>query len=179
MSAKDFRPGPLRDATVVRDGDRWALVFVRDLPFLPERVFRALTDPAELATWAPFDADRDLSAAGPATLTLAGGDGAERSPAVVRRSEPPFLLEYTWEQDVLRWELAAVAGGTRLTLRHTVEDPSWITRVTAGWHLCLDVAERALAGDPVGRIAGEQAKRHGFDALHAAYEERLSPLIVA
>jgi uncharacterized protein YndB with AHSA1/START domain len=169
----DFRPTPPAGAAVVREDDRFTLVFVRELPHPPERVFRALTDPAELAAWAPFDADRDLAAAGPATLTMAGGDGTERSPSVVRRVEPPFLLEYTWEQDVLRWELAAVPGGTRLTLRHTVEDRSWITRVTAGWHLCLDVAERALAGTPVGRIAGEQAKQHGFDALHAAYEEQL------
>jgi uncharacterized protein YndB with AHSA1/START domain len=169
----DFRPTPPGEAAVVREGDRFTLVFVRELPYPPERVFRALTDPAELAAWAPFDADRHLAVIGPATLTMAGGDGTERSPSVVRRVEPPFLLEYTWEQDLLRWELAAVAGGTRLTLRHTVEHRSWITRVTAGWHLCLDVAERALAGAPVGRIVGEQAKQHGFDALHAAYEERL------
>jgi hypothetical protein len=110
---------------------------------------------------------------------MAGGDGTDRSPSVVRVVEPPALLEYTWEQDVLRWELAAVPGGTRLTLRHTVEDKGWITRVTAGWHLCLDVAERALAGDPVGRIVGEEAKRHGFDALHATYEERLGPQVGA
>lgn len=173
MSTNDFRPTPPGEAAVVRDGDRFTLVLVRELAYPPERVFRALTDPAELAAWAPFDADRDLAAPGPATLTMAGGDGTERSPAVVRRVEPPFLLEYFWERDVLRWELVAVAGGTRLTLRHTVEDRSWIPRVTAGWHLCLDVAERALAGAPVGRIAGEQAKQHGFDALHAAYEARL------
>jgi uncharacterized protein YndB with AHSA1/START domain len=179
MSTKDFRPSPPGDATVVRDGGHWTLVFVRDLPHPPARVFRALTDPAELGAWAPFDADRDLGTAGPATLTMAGGDGTERSPVTVRRAEPPVLLEYTWEQDVLRWELAPTAAGTRLTLRHTVEDKSWIPRVTAGWHLCLDVAERALAGAPVGRIVGEQAKEHGFQDLHAAYEERLAPLVGA
>lgn len=168
-----FQPTPPGEASVVREGDRFTLVFVRQLPHPPERVFRALTDPAELTAWAPFDADRDLATPGPATLTMAGGDGTERSPATVRRAEPPFLLEYTWEQDVLRWELAPVAGGTRLTLRHTVEDKGWIPRVTAGWHLCLDVAARALAGAPVERIVGEQAKQHGFDALHAAYDERL------
>jgi uncharacterized protein YndB with AHSA1/START domain len=179
MSAKDFRPGPAQDATAVREGERWTLVFVRDLKHPPARVFRALTEPGELRAWAPFDADRDLGATGAATLTTGGGDGTERSPVTVLRAEPPVLLEYTWGGDVLRWELAPTAGGTRLTLRHTVEDKTWIPRVTAGWHLCLDVAERALAGAPVGRIVGEQAKAHGFDALHAAYEERLGPLVGA
>lgn len=173
MTTNDFRPTPPGEAAVVRDGGRYTLVFVRELPYPPERVFRALSDPAELAAWAPFDADRDLAAPGPAVLTMAGGEGTERSPAVVRRAEPWSLLEYTWEQDLLRWELSPIPGGTRLTLRHTVEDKSWIPRVTAGWHLCLDVAERALAGRPVGRIVGEQAKQHGFDGLHAAYGERL------
>ena len=179
MSPKDFRPSPPQDATVVREGGHWTLVFVRDLPHPPARVFRALTDPDELRAWAPFDADRDLGVAGAATLTMAGGDGTERSRATVRRAEPPVLLEYTWEQDVLRWELAPIGSGTRLTLRHTVEDKAWIPRVTAGWHLCLDVAERALAGAPVGRIVGERAKEHGFQELHAAYEERLAPLVDA
>ncbi|MET0556557.1 MAG: SRPBCC family protein [Vicinamibacteria bacterium] len=179
MTAKDFRPSPPQDASAVREGDRWTLVFVRDLPHPPAQVFRALTDPAELRAWAPFDADRDLGTPGAATFTMAGGDGTERSPATVRRAEPPVLLEYTWEQDLLRWELEPTATGTRLTLRHTVEDKDWIPRVAAGWHLCLDVAERALAGAPVGRIVGELAKEHGFDVLHAAYEERLSPLVGA
>lgn len=177
MTVRDFVPGPAQDATAERDGDRWTLVFVRELPYAPERVWTALTDPVELRAWAPFDADRDLAAPGPATLTMAGGDGTERSPAVVRRAEAPRLLEYTWEQDLLSWELAPTAAGTRLTLRHTVEDKAWIPRVTAGWHLCLDVAAHALAGAPVGRVVGEDAKRHGFDALHAAYEERLAPLL--
>ena len=179
MSPKDFRPSPVQDATAVREGGHWTLVFVRDLPYPTESVWRSLTDPDELRAWAPFDADRDLGSTGAATLTMAGGDGTERSAVTVRRAEPPVLLEYTWDQDVLRWELAPTATGTRLTLRHTVEDKGWIPRVTAGWHLCLDVAERALAGSPVGRIVGEQAKEHGFALLHAAYEERLAPLVGA
>ena len=32
---------------------------------------------------------------------------------------------------------------------------SWLSKVAAGWHICLDVAERQLAGDPVGRIVAD------------------------
>ncbi len=46
-------------------------------------------------------------------------------------------------------------------------------KVAAGWHLCLDVAERLLDGDPVGPIRGEDAKNYGWDRLREEYAERL------
>jgi len=105
MSRKPDQPSALGHVTTQRDGERWTLVFVRELPHAPEKVWCALTDPRELREWAPFDADRDLAQPGPATLTMAGGDGSEKSKVTVRRADAPRLLEYTWDQDVLRWEL--------------------------------------------------------------------------
>jgi uncharacterized protein YndB with AHSA1/START domain len=173
MNRKDYRPTPTGAVEARRDGDRWTLVLVRELAHPPRRVWNALTDPGELRAWAPFDADRDLGTTGPATLTMAGGDGSERSHVTVRRAEPPRTLEYTWDQDVLRWELEPTATGTRLTLRHTVEEPEWVPRVASGWHICLDVADRMLSGRAVGRIVGEEAKAYGWEELHAAYAAAL------
>ena len=39
--------------------------------------------------------------------------------ATVIRVDKPTLLEYTWGDDVLRWELVATAVRTRLTLAAT------------------------------------------------------------
>jgi uncharacterized protein YndB with AHSA1/START domain len=174
MSRKAYRPGPAGHVETHREGHRFTLVFVRELRHPPHRVWTALTDPAELREWAPFDPDRDLGKLGTATLTTAGGDGSEKTPASVRRADPPTLLEYTWDNDVLRWELEPTPSGTRLTLRHTVEDKNWLPRVAAGWHICLDVAERMMAGQPLGRIVAEEAKRHGWEELNAAYSEKLA-----
>lgn len=44
----------------------------------------------------------------------------------------------------------------------------------AGWHLCLDVADRLLDGDPVGPIRGAEAKDFGWADLRDAYAERLN-----
>jgi uncharacterized protein YndB with AHSA1/START domain len=164
---------------VQNDGDRWTLVFVRELRHSPEAVWRALSDPAALQQWSPFDADRNLGTTGKATLTMAGGEGdvptADDVMAIeVRHADAPRLLEYTWAGDILRWELEPIAIGTRLTLRHTVEDRTWIPRVTAGWHLCIDVLEHMLDGDPVGRIVGNEAKRFGWEELHESYAAMLS-----
>jgi uncharacterized protein YndB with AHSA1/START domain len=170
----DFEPGPPADASVVGAGEQWTLVFVRALPHPPEKVWAALTDPGRLDQWAPFAAARDLSRTGETTLTMVDGPDRTDLPATVRRAEAPALLEYTWGDDLLRWELTPADGGTRLTLRHTVTERELPPMVAAGWHLCLAVLDRLLAGDPVGVIRGRDAKAHGWDELHAAYARRFA-----
>jgi uncharacterized protein YndB with AHSA1/START domain len=168
----DYQPGRAGDAEIRRDGDRWTLVFVRELSHPPAKVWSALTDPANLSEWAPFDADRDLGSTGPVMLTMVGGTTDEPLESEVRHADAPHLLEYTWGDAVVRWELAPIESGTRLTLRQTLEDPTWLPKVAAGWHMCLDVAERAIAGHPIGRIVAGEAKRFGWERLNAEYAER-------
>lgn len=163
-----YEAGNAAGASVRQDGGQWTLVFVRDLKHAPAKVWRAITDPDELQAWAPFDANRDLSAVGPVQLTMAGPH-PELTAGHVRRADKPRILEYTWEKDVLRWEIEEIPGGSRLTLHHTVEDKSWLPKVTAGWHICIDVLERALDGRPVGRIVADAAREVGWEKLNAQY----------
>jgi uncharacterized protein YndB with AHSA1/START domain len=128
-----------------------------------------------LARWAPYTADRDLGRTGEATLTMLGGEIAQDLPASVTRADAPTLLEYTWGDDRLRWELEPIESGTRLTLHHTVQGPDWLSKVAAGWHLCFVVAAHLLDGDPIGPIVGEDARNFGWDQLNDAYAERLVP----
>jgi uncharacterized protein YndB with AHSA1/START domain len=173
MSPKRYVPTPAASVSVRQDGARWTLLFVRELAHPPERVWKALTDPIELREWAPFDTDRDLGTPGAATLTMAGGKAAEKMPAVIRRADAPRVLEYTWGDDLLRWELEPTASGTRLSLSHTLADRAWVPKTAAGWHICLDVADRHMSGDPVGRIVGDEARQHGWEKLNGAYAEQL------
>jgi uncharacterized protein YndB with AHSA1/START domain len=160
-------PGPLADA--VADGP--TLVFVRDLRHPPATVWAALTDPARLDQWAPFAAARPLDAVGDTTLTMIDGDTRTDTPATVRRAEPFTLLEYTWGDDLLRWELEPLGAGTRLTLRHTLAEPEMIAMVAAGWHLCVVVAEHLLDGRPIGVIRGQDAMAYGWEDLRAGYAQ--------
>ena len=50
---EQYAPGPAAGADVKKDGDAWTLVLVRELRHPPALVWRALTDPKELAEWAP------------------------------------------------------------------------------------------------------------------------------
>ena len=42
----------------------------------------------------------------------------------------------------------------------------------AGWHICFDVLERLLAGEPIGRIVGPEAMKVGWQRLHAEYAKQ-------
>lgn len=173
MTRKRMEPGPLADVSYQRSGGRWTLVFVRDIPHAPAKVWRALTEPSHVGAWAPYTVDRSLAALGEATLTMIDGDTAVPMAATVIRADEPALLEYTWGTDLLRWELEPTATGTRLTLRHTLDDRDWVPKIAAGWHICLVVAERMLAGEPVGPIRGNEAREHGWDELNKGYAAKL------
>lgn len=67
MRPTTFEPGPLAEVDCQASDDRWTLVFVRDLRHPPEKVWAALTEPAQLRRWAPFTTDRNLSRLGDAT----------------------------------------------------------------------------------------------------------------
>ncbi|MEU4220778.1 SRPBCC family protein [Actinoplanes sp. NPDC026623] len=173
MSAT-FDSGPAGGASVAPAGDRWSLIFVRDLRHPPAAVWAALTDPARLDRWAPFTAARDLSATGETTLTMVDGPDHTELPATVLRADAPVLLEYTWGGDLLRWELAETPEGTRLTLRHHFADRDEAPMYAAGWHLCAAVLARLLDGDPVGVIRGRDAVAHGWEELRAGYARTLA-----
>ena len=164
-----YTPGAATGASIRKDGDRWTLVLVRDLRHPPETVWNALTDPAELREWAPFDADRNLGATGTAKLTTVGAPQLHVTETEIRRADAPRLLELTWGGQELRWELEPIAGGTRLTLWHNI-DRRFIAMGAAGWHICFDVLARKLDGEPIGRTVGPAAMQvEGWQRLHGEY----------
>ena len=61
---EQYTPGPASGAQVRKDGEKWTLILVRELRHSPEKVWQALTDPAHLREWAPFDADGSLGTVG-------------------------------------------------------------------------------------------------------------------
>ena len=154
----EYDPGPAAGARVEkREGERWTLVLTRELRHPPARVWDALTDPAELREWAPFEVDGNLGKVG-ASVKLTWVGTPSPIDTTVTRADPPRVLEY----GDYRWKLdpAGTGGGTRLTLWATI-DRRFIAWGAAGWHICLDVLGRLLGGAPIGRLAGNAAIQHG------------------
>jgi hypothetical protein len=162
-----YAPGPASGAQVRKDGEKWTLILVRELRHSPEKVWQALTDPAHLREWAPFVADGSLGTIG-ATVNLTWVGAPTPIETTVTQADTLRLLEY----NDIRWELEAFGGGTRLTLWHSI-DRRFISWGAAGWHICFDVLERLLAGEPIGRIAGAEAMNFGgWQRLTAEYAKQ-------
>jgi uncharacterized protein YndB with AHSA1/START domain len=171
---EQYAPGPAAGAEVRKEGDKWTLTLVRELRHPPAKVWRALTDPAQLRAWAPFDADRDLGAVGAVKLSTVGTPAPQVSENAVKRAESPRVLEYSWGGQDLKWELELLGAGTRLTLWHRI-DRRFVSMGAAGWHICFDVLDRFLAGERMGRMAGpEVMKFDGWQRLTAEYAKRFN-----
>ena len=81
--------------------------------------------------------------------------------------EPPTLMELTWGDDVLRFELRPDGDGTLLTLTDTFDERGKAARDAAGWHVCLDALAHHLASD--GQAPPD------WKPLNDEYAERLGP----
>jgi uncharacterized protein YndB with AHSA1/START domain len=169
IDREQYRPGPASGAEVRKDGEMWTLILVRELRHSPEKVWQALTDPAHLREWAPFEADQSLGTGGNTVkLTTVGAPTPQVSETTVTRADAPKVLEYDWGGNVIRWELEALDSGTRLTLWHNI-DRRYISMGAAGWHICFDVLDRLLSGTPIGRIVGGEAMKFGWPELNSDY----------
>ena len=165
-----YTPGAASGAQVRKEGENRTLILVRELRHPPEKVWQALTDPAHLREWSPFDADGSLGTVGSTVkLTTVGAPTPYVSETTVTRADAPKVLVYNWGGNDVRWELEALGAGTRLTLWTSI-DRRFISMGAAGWHICLDVLDHLLTGTPIGRIAGvEVMKFGGWQRLNAEY----------
>lgn len=177
IARERYSPGPAHGAEIQKkDGATWGLILVRELRHAPEMVWEALTDPAQLSQWAPFDADMNLGAAGATgatvKLTTMGAPKLLVTETTVTKAEPPKLLVYDWGGNEMRWELESVGKGTRLTLWTSI-NRHFIAMGASGWHVCFDVLDRHLGGDPLGRIVGPAAMQvDGWKRLLGEYTEQ-------
>ena len=82
------------------------------------------------------------------------------------------MLEYNWGGFDMRWELEPL-GAARASRCGTNIDRRYISMGAAGWHICFDVLDHFLAGDPIGRIVGPDAmKFDGWQRLNAEYAQQ-------
>jgi uncharacterized protein YndB with AHSA1/START domain len=159
---------PKRDGQLIElEGDRVGVRFERRLAHPPERVWRAITEPADLAQWFPADIEGDLMTAG-AELRFPFREGeAETQSGEVIESDPPRILAYTWGDQSLRFELEPDGDGTRLVFTHALPREE-TAQVAAGWELRLGALEDVLDG----RQPPDVFDQDRWLEVHAAYAEQ-------
>ncbi len=143
----------------------------RRLAHPPEKVWRALTEPAELSRWYPFAVtEMQLRVGG--TIRFDDGQGIVMD-AVVTVLDPPRVFAFSEHappemsresDDLIHFELRPVGGGCLLVFTHVFDDRPAAASYATGWSGCLDALEMVLDGRPVEWPAG-------MAELHEAYVE--------
>lgn len=142
--------------TRLTTGDGHATVVTeRRLAHPPDRVWRAVSEPAGLAAWFPATVEIDLRIGGRVAFSF--GAGGE-----VTELDPPRLLAFTWSGEHLRFELEPDGEGTLFRLAHTFADREAGASSAAGWQACVGELGRALDGLP--------ATAPDPDAIRVAHE---------
>jgi uncharacterized protein YndB with AHSA1/START domain len=163
--------------TLHHAGTRHTLRFERRLAHSPEKVWRALTEASELAHWFPAEihGPREQGAAlrfvfpsDPSKEAESGAAPAMDGTMIV--FDPLRTLEYSWNGEILRFELEPRDGHTLLVFTHTFEDVSKAARDASGWDVCLDALERRLDGREPEPFMPER-----FDALFGDYARQFGP----
>ena len=134
------------DGTLETVDGRPALRFERRLAHPVQRVWRAVSEPAELECW--FPAAAEWTPAAGETFAAGGATGT------VTEVSPPHVLAWEFNGDLYRFELTALDGGCRLVFTHVFDDRSIAAQTAAGWHAYLSRLEPHLDGRPVSETAG-------------------------
>jgi uncharacterized protein YndB with AHSA1/START domain len=151
----------MTDGTLETIDGRPALRFERTLAYSVERVWRAISEPAELERW--FPAAADWTPAAGETFEAYGGTGE------VTEVDAPHRLAWTFGGERYSFELAAQGGGCRLIFIHVFDDRALAAQTAAGWETYLSRLEPHLAG---GHLSEEQA-HEPWEEIHERYAERL------
>ncbi|MDX3235557.1 SRPBCC family protein [Streptomyces sp. ME03-5709C] len=134
--------------TLTTADGRTVLRMERRLAHPPHKVWRALTDPGHLSQWFPSDVELEPRRGGKVRFPFRHGEG-ETLEGEVTEWDPPHVLAYTWDDDLLRWELVPESPGTVLVLAHTFADRAGAASFAAGWDACIARVDPVLAGGPV------------------------------
>lgn len=134
------------DGTLHLIDGRPVLRFERRLAHPIDKVWRALTDPAEMAGWFPWVVEMDARVGGRMSFTHPKGL-ANAPDAVITEWEPPHVFAYVWNDEPLRWELTEDGAGCVLVFTDGLPDRPRAAKIAAGWQLSLDALVAALADD--------------------------------
>jgi uncharacterized protein YndB with AHSA1/START domain len=147
-----------KDGTFFRKGNTFGVRFERILDHPVPSVWKALTEPDQLAQWlAPATIKGDTI-----SLQLTGGTMGGR----ILHRKVNELLEYEWHNGtVVCWELFSEGPGRcRLVFTHSAVTESQLIGAATGWHYHMDALELILDGQAPPKDAPKQWESISRDA---------------
>ena len=118
--------------------------FERHLHHSIEEVWSWLTENDKLAKWFLELSVEDLREGGIIKFDLQNGSFEEMK---ILELNMYSVLEYTWGEDTVRFELNSKSDGCQLVLIEKIKKVTDHTpRDLAGWHVCLEVIQALMDG---------------------------------
>lgn len=146
-------PSDLTGVHLTLDDGRPAVRFTRTYAHPVARVWRFVTDPAELAHWFPSRVAMDLRPGG--TIHFSGDPNLPESTGRVLAVDALSHLSFAWGGDELHFDLEPDGDErTRLTLTDVLERADAAARNAAGWEVCLAALDTRAAGGPAAAPDG-------------------------
>lgn len=131
-------------ALVQKDPNGTTVRFERHLKHSVEKVWSSLTENDKLKQWFPELRVEDLREGGTISFDMQNGTFEAFE---ILELKPLSVLEYTWAEDRVRFELYPEPEGCRLVMiEKIVQVTDHTPRDIAGWDVCLDVIESLLDG---------------------------------
>jgi len=152
-------------ADIQKSGNGYKATMERELNHSAAEVWAYLTVNEKLKQWFSELSVEELRAGGAIKFDMGNGSFEEMTIVEV---EPFSVLEYTWDQDQVRFELYPAEDGCRLLF---IEKLSQLTdhtpRDLAGWHVCLDVIAALLDGRTI------ESRKSEWEKWYEQYREAI------
>ncbi|WP_453993727.1 SRPBCC family protein [Bacillus nitroreducens] len=156
-------------ATIEKVEPNYIATFERHYPHSVGAVWDMLTVNDQLQTWFSELTVDNLRKGGRILYDMGNGNFEEM---MITDLSDHSVLEFTWGDDRVRFELTPEQDGCKLLLNET------ITRITghtprdlAGWHVCLDVIGVLLSGKQV------ENRKHLWEPIYEKYVEAIDNLM--
>ncbi|NIK78979.1 uncharacterized protein YndB with AHSA1/START domain [Paenibacillus castaneae] len=133
-------------ASLQKTNDGYLAQFDRTLQYSIESVWAALTENDKLAIWMPNLQVEQLRKGGVIKFDMKDGTG-KYIDIEITDCQPNSVLEFTWGNDHVRFELTPKPEGSLLVLKEYISSINDHTsKDLAGWHICLDLLSALLDG---------------------------------
>ncbi|MEH7245635.1 SRPBCC family protein [Neobacillus niacini] len=136
-------------ARITKIENGYRATFERLLNHPVEEVWSYLTDNEKLPRWFSELRVDELREGGVIKFDMGNGTFEEME---ILELKNQAVLEYTWGDDIVRFELSNQPNGCLFVLKETITKITDHTpRDLAGWHVCLDVIHALLDGRTIDR----------------------------
>jgi uncharacterized protein YndB with AHSA1/START domain len=157
-----------------------ALRFERHYAQPMDRVWRAITEPDEMARWFPSNVEGERTPGAELRFVDDAQRAAAREQGEPTRDDgpefrgrvvvfdPPKVFSFTWGPELLRFELLPAGDGTTLVFTQLLSHQSVAARNASGWHMCLGGLDALL---------GDAPSQDGWQDVFGDYVERMGPAL--